>query len=81
MEYDPVRGLVVLIGGFDNHFLDDVWEYNGATWTPRTPQSTVPAGREGAGCAWDSARNRVVLCGGYSYSTGVLDDTRFYNGQ
>ena len=82
MTYDPARSRVVLFGGH-NHptdvYLDDVWEYDGVTWTQRTPVTTVPAGREGAACAWDAVRRKLVVHGGYSWTTGVLDDTWFYS--
>lgn len=82
MDYDPLRGVVVLIGGYSSGtFLNDVWEYDGVTWTQRTPKSTVPSGREGAGLIWDPTVQRFVIRGGYSWSTGLCADTWFYNGQ
>jgi hypothetical protein len=81
MDYDPVRGVVVLIGGFNGGFANDVWEYDGVTWTQRTPQCAVPIGHEGAGAAWDPVRQRMVLCGGVTWFSSVLADTWFYNGQ
>lgn len=72
MEYDPGRGVVVMSGGYGNpqcgnycaSFLSDVWEYNGVTWTQRATGTTTPSGREGAGFAFDTARQRFVLQGG-----------------
>lgn len=82
LDYDPVRGRIVLIGGYSQGtFKNDVWEYDGTTWTQRTPASTAPPAREGAGLTWDSARQRLVLVGGYSWSTSTLNDTWFYKGQ
>ncbi|MBX3465147.1 MAG: hypothetical protein KF830_18415 [Planctomycetes bacterium] len=72
MEYDPARGVVVLSGGYGNPLcgnycashLNDVWEFDGVTWTQRQTDTTAPSGREGAGFAYDSARQRFVLQGG-----------------
>jgi hypothetical protein len=74
MEYDPTRGVVVLVGGYGNpqcgnfcaNHLNDVWEYDGVTWRQRTLTTTLPSGREGAAFTYDSARNRFMLQGGGS---------------
>ena len=67
MVYDSVRGCVVLFGGAtysSTGLLQDTWEWGGSTWTQRTP-SASPRGSYGHAMAFDSARGRVVLFGGW----------------
>jgi len=73
MAYDSARGHLVLFGGVSGydindgdlpHDLADTWESDGNTWVQRTP-STSPPARHGHAMAYDSARGRVVLFGGY----------------
>lgn len=85
MDYDPARGVVVMTGGYGNpqcgqycaSHLNDVWEYDGDTWTQRLPSTSLPPVREGAGFAYDSHRQRFVLQGG-SGSVPFPGDTWFY---
>lgn len=85
MDYDPARGVVVMTGGYGNpqcgqycaSHLNDVWEYDGDTWTQRQPSTSLPAVREGAGFAYDSQRQRFVMQGG-SGSTPFPGETWFY---
>jgi hypothetical protein len=86
MDYDPARGVVVMTGGYGNpqcgqycaSHLNDVWEYDGDTWTQRLPSTSLPAVREGAGFAYDSQRQRFVMQGG-SGSTPFPGETWFYS--
>lgn len=67
--YDTVRGRLVRVGGADQHHdlrFDEVWEWDGAEWTVVRPERHPPA-RERAVMAFDAARGRLVLFGGYSY--------------
>ena len=91
MAYDGVRGRVVLFGSgyFDGswHFLADTWEWDGSTWARRTP-ATSPLARMSASMVYDSARERIVLFGGWgvshhvepNYSTNIFDDTWEWDG-
>jgi len=74
ITYDSVRGRVVLFGGYDGSYRQDIWEWDGAagTWTERTAAGTKPSSRCG-GLAYDSARQRVVLFGGYDGSSRKQD--------
>ena len=80
MVYDVRRGEVVLFGGnrvlfgteaeFDT-FLEDTWTLNGSTWIRRSVSGPSP--RAEAAVAYDRARGRVVLFGGYRRTaTGTL---------
>ncbi len=85
MDYDPARGVVVMTGGYGNpqcgqycaSHLNDVWEYDGDTWTQRVPSTSLPAVREGAGFAYDSQRQRFVMQGGSGNSL-FPGETWFY---
>jgi hypothetical protein len=88
MAYDSIRGRVVLFGGVGMQagswtLPDDTWEWDGSTWTDVTPASARPPGRNQVAMAFDSARGRVVLFGGYGYPGGVgtrLRDTWEWDG-
>ena len=83
MAYDTARGRVVLCGGvtyFNNHFvvLGDTWEWDGTTWT--RPSTSEPGPRWGHAMAYDTARGRVVLFGGYGLFDVYLGDTWEWDG-
>ncbi len=83
MAYDPLRGRVVMFGGFATarlgntifyKALGDTWEWNGADWFRGVDGPPV---RGYHAMTWDAARLRVVLNGG----AGSIDITtsRFFN--
>ena len=67
MAYDAAGGKVVLFGGGDGSAAAETWEYDGAaaTWAKVTPSSGAPSGRTHHALAYDLARQRLVLFGGY----------------
>lgn len=73
MAYDDRSRRVVLFGGGDNTmgYLGDTWEWDTAagTWTEIQP-ATSPSTRGYTSMAFDSARGRTVLFGGYSGTGG-----------
>lgn len=74
MIYDPARDRIVLFGGRNGTtFLDDTWEYDGATWT-RLAGAAAPPRRAEHGIAYDALRDRIVVFGGRD-SLGAKDDT------
>ena|GEM_PF-1257501 len=81
--YDSARRKSILFGGSgsaSSGFLGDTWEWDGAagTWTQRA--STGPSARWVlAGIAYDSARARTVLFGGYD-NNRYFDDTWEWDG-
>lgn len=79
LAYDPVRGRVVLFGGWDAGFnvLNDTWEWDGNTWTQRFP-TTSPPGRIQHAMAYDTSRSRLVLFGGNA--SGFVNDTWEWDG-
>ncbi len=83
--YDPNRGRLVLYGGgafdptvtiTDLSVLSDLWEWDGAAWTPRILGAS-PSARSGAAGGWIPARNMCVLFGGVhgDGERALLDDT------
>ena len=71
MAYDPGRGMVVLVGGWDidtGDSMGDVWDWNPTTaaWTQRLTGSepNLPLGRMYASLVADSNLTRLDLVGG-----------------
>ena len=69
LAYDATRQRVVLFGGESGVFpnitvLTDTWEWDGTTWTQRA--TTGPSTRVHQSIAFDRARGRVVLFGGFN---------------
>jgi hypothetical protein len=67
MAYDEARQRVVVFGGqhrYDTPNEADTWQWDGAKWMQRFP-TTAPIERAFSAMAYDSARQRVVLFGGY----------------
>ena len=56
----------------------DTWEYDGTTWVQRMPATSPPA-RRFHSLAYDKARARIVLFGGFDGSN-LLADTWEYDG-
>jgi len=69
MAYDATRQRVVLFGGSDRAqgpavLYDDTWEWDGSDWAEIVPAHRPPA-RIVARSAFDAARGKVVLFGGF----------------
>jgi hypothetical protein len=82
MVYDARRETVVLFGGVssinpERRELGDTWEWNGTQWTQVA--STGPSPRTVPQMAYDRARGRVVLFGGFG-ANAQLGDTWEWNG-
>lgn len=85
IAYDSDRGRAVLFGGGDwSNLLGDTWEWDGAasTWTKMTPAGFTPRARWGHALAYDAARKKVVLFGGYAGSQAAdqMEDTWTWDG-
>jgi hypothetical protein len=78
MAYDEVRNVTVLFGGFDTDYDDETWEYNGTTWTKKSP-SQKPSARYGHSMVYFSALQKIVLFGGLA-ADGRSAETWTYNG-
>lgn len=82
MVYDPARNRTVVFGGITSGGINaETWEFDSETvaWTQIiTPLSPPPRGF--AGMTYDSARQRVVLFGGWATGLNYLQDTWEYDG-
>ncbi|MEB2322151.1 MAG: hypothetical protein OZ921_06535 [Sorangiineae bacterium] len=76
MTYDAARGKVVLMGGFSSApgtgSFDDTWEWDGSSWTNVSPGPSPPA-RSSHAVAYDVARERVLLFGGFVSGVALAD--------
>ncbi|MDP1828850.1 MAG: hypothetical protein Q8L48_36655 [Archangium sp.] len=80
MAGDTTRGVAVLFGGYGaSVYRNDTWEFNGTTWSNRTPASGNPGTRYAHSMAFDPIRGVTVLFGGWNGST-LLNDTWEWNG-
>lgn len=78
LAFDQTRGRLVIFGGSGTttYYLNDTWEWDGATWMQNLA-STKPSGRIGPAMTFDPIRKRIVLFGG-SNPAGARDDTWEY---
>lgn len=89
MVYDPVHTRTVLFGGRVPNgygvptYADDLWTWDGASWTGQTPPGAGPAPREKYGLAYDAVRGEVLLFGGFAQGmpvSGRFADTWAFDG-
>jgi hypothetical protein len=87
MAYDSARKRSVKFGGYGiDSGTNLTWEWDGKnkTWTRITPTSTLPPSRGSHAMAYDSARQRTVLFGGYVgmvFSGSPVADTWEWDGK
>ncbi|HVP38111.1 MAG TPA: kelch repeat-containing protein [Candidatus Saccharimonadales bacterium] len=78
--YDPVRDRMLVFGGADGSYLNEVWALSLSgtpAWTQLAPTGAPPAARTDACAVYDPAQDRMVVFGGYYYSDAphYLNDT------
>ncbi len=83
LVYDAGRQRVVLYGGQSGGFpnitvLSDTWEWDGTAWSQRA--TTGPSIRVHQAMAYDRARQRVVLYGGFNEAQGEIRDIWEWDG-
>jgi len=83
LVYDVARQRVVLFGGQTGVFpnitvLRDTWEWDGTLWVQRATNG--PDTRVHFSMAYDRARGRVVLYGGFNASQGEIRDLWEWDG-
>ena len=82
MVYDSARKRTVLFGGYvmnTNRHFSDTWEWDGKNWAKSYPLTKPPV-RFRHAMAYDSARKRTVLFGGFTTS-GETADTWEWDGK
>ncbi|MEM7203237.1 MAG: kelch repeat-containing protein [Planctomycetota bacterium] len=87
LSYDPLRQRVLAFGGDEGDLLsgrltrDDLWEWDGATWT-QVGLAARPPSRAGAATSYDPARCRLVAFGGwhFGFASRPLTDTWEWDG-
>ena len=83
LAYDAARERVVLFGGLGEggEELGDTWTWDGTSWRDVTPDEGAPAARQGLALAYDAARERVVLFGGFEEPVNYFRDTWVWDGE
>jgi hypothetical protein len=83
LTYDGARGRLMIFGGSGNTDPTGVlwqnameWDDQAGAWIDRSP----PVGREGPALAYDPARARVVMFGGYGNGVSYLNDLWEWDG-
>ena len=79
MAHDAARGVTVLFGGYDDGYPQDTWEWDGETWTERTPDGPLPIARYSHAMAYDTARGVTVLFGGYRGGEYLQDNWEWHH--
>lgn len=78
-SFDPMLSQPILVAGCCNApggFLDDVWAYDGSSWSRHDPIN-APAPRMGSVSIYDPSHATLLLFGGYG-GDGFLADTWTY---
>ncbi len=81
MAFNPNSGNYLLFGGTTGVLQNDLWEWNGTSWTADcTTACTPPGARSDFGMTYDTSRKRLVVFGGAN--SGGLDwgDTEEWDG-
>ncbi len=85
VAFDKARAVTFVFGGLASpgtspQGLGDSWTFDGSVWSQLRPAHS-PAARSSAAMAYDSARQQVVLFGGFAgHSLTELGDTWIWNG-
>ncbi len=79
--YDENSERILLFGGNDGDYKNDLWSFNGIEWEEIECGADKPNGREQHAMAYDAERSKVVLFGGVDiYKPGSYGDTWEWNG-
>gem|GEM_PF-5296739 len=80
MEYDSYNSTIVLFGGEgETGALNDIWVFDGSTWSERTPSGDIPCPRYGVASIYDRDNNRMIIYGGTD-GTSTYNETYAYYG-
>ncbi len=83
MAFDATRGVAVMFGGVESGtYANDLWEWNGSTWTQGCTgacQTGGPAIRNSTAMTFAGSQG-VLMFGGHNATTGNLQDTWTWSG-
>jgi hypothetical protein len=80
MTFDAADAVVLLFGGLGGAedaapvAFNDLWAWDGASWTKLTPSGTLPSARAGAGFVFDAAMAASILFGGAGVGEAPKND-------
>lgn len=71
--WDPVNNRMLVFGGTNSggNLFNDFWQYTAADGWKELNPPVRPSGRQGAGSAWDSTNNRMLIFGGTNVTATV----------
>jgi hypothetical protein len=75
MAYDEKRNVVIMFGGEDksgSYMLGDTWVWDGKDWKQMLPTHGSPTARRGGQMFYDPETEKVILSGGFYYSSGKV---------
>lgn len=78
MAFDEKKGVVIMFGGEDKsgkYMLSDTWEWDGKDWKQAFPEFSPP-GRRGGQLFYDPETEKIILTGGFYYSSSEKAVTR-----
>jgi cysteine-rich repeat protein len=75
LAFDSDHGRVILFGGADPANHNDVWSFDGATWTQVPITGTQPSPRSGAAMVFDPVHHNTMMFGGLDPTAGRIGDT------
>ncbi len=76
--YDPVRDRMIVFGGYDGGFRNDVWALSLSgtpVWCDLSPSGTAPTPRNVQTAIYDPVRDRMIVFGGFDVTGNYVNDT------
>lgn len=81
--YHQKEKAIYLFGGYcsrDKKRLNDLWKFDGQSWTPVTTKNAPPA-RSGHSMVYDAFENRLLVFGGKNDAGELLNDVWSWDGE
>jgi cysteine-rich repeat protein len=82
LAYDEQRQRILMFGGqaMPNGFTNELWAWDGTSWSHLPAGATTPGARANAGFAYDRAAHHIVLFGGSNDPFPPFADTWIWDG-